>query len=58
MYTHKSYSDIAVDRFVANNHGNQEYSESSQNDFNTGCKYLELYQMKYTYSSSLSLIHA
>ena len=34
MYTHKlNHIQVAVDIFVANNHGNQKYSESYRNDF-------------------------
>ena len=41
MYTHKlNHIQVAVDIFVANNHGNQKYSESYQNDFDTWLKVL------------------
>ena len=41
MYTHKlNHIQVAVDIFVANNHGNQKYSESYRNDFDTWLKVL------------------
>ena len=41
MYTHKlNHIQVADDIFVANNHGNQKYSESYQNDFDTWLKVL------------------
>ena len=41
MYTHKlNHIQVAVEIFVANNHGNQKYSESYQNDFDTWLKVL------------------
>ena len=40
MYTHKlNHIQVAVDIFVANNHGNQKYSESYRNDFDTWLKH-------------------
>ena len=43
MYTHKlNHIQVAVDIFVATNHGNQKYSESYRNinDFDTWLKVL------------------
>ena len=41
MYTHKiTFRYKAVERIIANNHGNQKYSEPYQNDFNTWLKVL------------------
>ena len=41
LSNNENHVQIVIDRFVANNHGNQKYSVSYQNDFNT-C--LELYR--------------
>ena len=56
MYTSdpQNYILIAVDRFAANNHGNQKYSESYRNDFDTWLKVLGIVSNEiYRYRSCL-----
>ena len=57
MYTHKlNHIQVAVDIFVANNHGNQKYSESYQNDFDTWLKVLGIASNEiYRYRPCLAL---
>ena len=57
MYTHKlNHIQVAVDIFVANNHGNQKYSESYQNDFDTWLKVLGIVSNEiYRYRPCLAL---
>ena len=58
MYTHKlNHIQVAVDIFVANNHGNQKYSESYQNDFDTWLKVLGIVSNEiYRYRPCLPII--